>query len=71
VLWLRRKKGESIVVGDEIEVVVLSLDGDTAKIGIQAPQNLRIERGEVWLAARAESCSVLEKAKGMTDELKK
>lgn len=65
MLWLRRKKGESIVVGEDIEVVVLSIDGDTTKIGIQAPKEMPIQRGEVWLAARAETCSVLEQAKGM------
>ena len=65
MLWLRRKQGESIVVGEDVEVVVLSIDGDTTKIGIQAPKNVPIQRGEVWLAAKAENMSVLEQAKGM------
>ena len=65
MLWLRRKEGESIVVGEDIEVVLLAIDGDTAKVGIQAPKEIPIQRGEVWLAARAETCSVLEQAKGM------
>ena len=53
------------MVGEDIEVVLLSIDGDTAKVGIQAPKEMPIQRGEVWLAARAETCSVLEQAKGM------
>lgn len=65
MLWLRRKEGESIVVGEDIEVVLLAIDGDTAKVGIQAPKEIPIQRGEVWLAARAETCSVLEQAKGL------
>ena len=68
MLWLRRKANESIVVGDDIEVVVISIDGDTTKIGIQAPKDVPIQRGEVWLAAKAEAYSVLEKAKEMESQ---
>ncbi|KGE20412.1 carbon storage regulator CsrA [Paenibacillus wynnii] len=50
MLVLSRKKGESIVIGDQIEVVVLSVEGDTIKLGISAPKHVDIFRKEVYLS---------------------
>lgn len=49
VLVLSRKKGESIVIQDQIELTVLSVEGDTVKIGISAPKHVDIFRKEVFL----------------------
>jgi carbon storage regulator len=49
MLVLARKKGESIVLGDGIEVTVLSVEGETVKIGIQAPKSVEIYRKEIYL----------------------
>lgn len=46
MLVLTRKPNEAIVIGEDIKVVLLSIDGDRARIGIEAPQNLRIFRSE-------------------------
>jgi len=62
MLWLRRKRYESIVVNDgEIEIVVGRIDGDTVRIGIEAPQSCAIMRGEVWLARERAQSSVVSK----------
>lgn len=47
MLVLSRKKGESIVIGDNIELTVLSVEGDTIKLGIQAPKQIDIYRKEI------------------------
>lgn len=47
MLVLSRKKGESIVIGDNIELTVLSVEGDTIKLGIQAPKQVDIYRKEI------------------------
>jgi carbon storage regulator len=48
MLVLTRKKGESIMIGDQIELVIVSIDGDQVKVGIKAPQQVEIFRKEVY-----------------------
>lgn len=47
MLVLNRGVDESIAIGDSIVVTVLKIDGDQVKIGIQAPKEIRILRGEI------------------------
>jgi len=49
MLALTRKKGESIIIGDDIEVTVLSIAGEAVKIGIDAPRAVPVNRKEVYL----------------------
>lgn len=48
MLVLTRKKGESIVIQNNIVITVLSVEGDTVKIGISAPKDIDIYRKEVF-----------------------
>ncbi|MFD0696239.1 carbon storage regulator CsrA [Paenibacillus sp. GCM10027628] len=50
MLVLTRKKGESIRIGDEIEIRVLSVEGDGIKLGIIAPRSLAVYRQEIYEA---------------------
>lgn len=50
MLVLSRKKGESIIIQDQIELTVLSVEGDIVKIGISAPKHVDIFRKEVYLS---------------------
>lgn len=50
MLVLSRKEGESIVIQDQIELTILSVDGDTVKVGISAPKHVDIFRKEVYLS---------------------
>lgn len=52
MLVLSRKTGESIMVGDGVEVTVLSVEGETVRIGITAPRHISVFRKEVYLAIR-------------------
>jgi len=47
MLVLSRKKNQSIVIDGGIEIQILQLKGGTVKIGINAPDNIRIVRGEL------------------------
>jgi carbon storage regulator len=48
VLVLTRKNRQSIMIGDDIEVTVLSNDGTKVRLGIQAPQAVPVHRTEVY-----------------------
>ncbi|OAB37679.1 carbon storage regulator [Paenibacillus macquariensis subsp. defensor] len=48
MLVLSRKKGESIVINDHIEITVLGVEGETVRIGVSAPKNIDIFRKEVY-----------------------
>jgi carbon storage regulator len=50
MLVLSRKKGESIIIDDHIEVTILSTEADVIKIGISAPKNIDIYRKEIYHA---------------------
>jgi carbon storage regulator len=49
MLVLTRKSNQSIMIGDEIEVSVLSVMGEKVRIGIQAPQKIPVFRKEIYL----------------------
>jgi carbon storage regulator len=48
MLVLGRRLGEKIMIGDEIEIVVLGHQGEQTKIGIVAPPHIHVNRFEVW-----------------------
>jgi carbon storage regulator len=48
MLVLSRKLNQSIVIGDDIHIVVVSVDRDTVKLGIQAPREVPVHRAEVY-----------------------
>ena len=55
MLALSRKKGEAIVVNNDIELTVLEIKGDQVKIGISAPKTIPIYRKEVYLQIQEEN----------------
>jgi carbon storage regulator len=59
VLVLTRKSNQSIMIGDEIEVSVLSVMGDKVRIGIQAPRSVPVFRREVYLEIQREQAEEL------------
>ena len=67
MLALTRKKGESLVVNNNIEITVLEIRGDQIKIGISAPKDVPIYRKEVYLQIQEENKAALES--GIPEEL--
>jgi len=55
MLILTRKEGESIRIGDNISIKIVSLDGQNCKVGVEAPRNISVNREEVYLKIKAEN----------------
>ena len=55
MLALTRKKGESICIGDNVEVVVLSIMGEQVRLGIIAPKQIPVHRKEIYEQIQAEN----------------
>lgn len=51
MLILQRKEGESLLIGDEVEVTVLSVEAGRVRLAIQAPRSVTILRSELKGAA--------------------
>lgn len=61
MLVLSRKKGDSIFINDDIEIVILDISGEQVKIGINAPKNISIYRDEIFKQIKeANKSSILE-----------
>ena len=60
MLALTRKKGESLVMNNNIEVTILEIRGDQIKLGISAPRDVSIYRKEVYLQIQEENKAALE-----------
>ncbi|HEX4114589.1 MAG TPA: carbon storage regulator CsrA [Solirubrobacteraceae bacterium] len=54
MLVLTRKDKQSIMIGDDIKVMVLSSDGTKVRLGIQAPSNVSVHRTEIYLEIQAQ-----------------
>ena len=55
MLVLSRKTKETIKIGDDVEISVLSVEGDQVRIGINAPKSIDVHRGEVYKAIQLEN----------------
>ncbi|MGE7272708.1 carbon storage regulator CsrA [Brevibacillus panacihumi] len=55
MLVLSRKKNESIMIGDTIEIKIISVEGDQVRIGIEAPRKLDVYRKEIYDAIQEEN----------------
>ncbi len=62
MLVLTRKPGEAIQIGENIELTVISIQGDQVKLGINAPKNIEIHRKEIYLSIQEENA---EASKGI------
>ncbi len=54
MLVLTRKSNQSIMIGDDVEISVLSITGEKVRIGIQAPRDVPVFRREVYLEIQEE-----------------
>jgi carbon storage regulator len=54
MLILTRHRDQSIFIGDDIQVRVLSISGNQARIGIVAPKNITVHREEIYIKLKGE-----------------
>jgi len=55
MLILARRIGESIMIGDQVEISVVDIKGDQVKLGIKAPTSVKVYRREVYVAIQEEN----------------
>ena len=70
MLVLTRKAGESIMIGDGIEITVLESKGDQIKLGIKAPKNIDIYRKEIYETIQQTNRQAVNKIGDLPDFLK-
>ncbi|MFJ7970424.1 carbon storage regulator CsrA [Psychrobacillus sp. NPDC096389] len=71
MLVLSRKKDESIMIGDQIELKILSVDGEQVKLGIVAPKSVKVYRTEVYDSIQQQNKEALNVSKSLIEQLSK
>jgi carbon storage regulator len=74
MLVLARRLNESIMIGDDIEVVVIDIKGDQVKLGIRAPKRISVHRKEIYDEIKKENIAAMDsrfKPEELTDLFKK
>ena len=74
MLILSRRPGESLTIGDNITVTVVSINGNQIRLGISAPREVRVLRDEIYKAIRDENQAAVtthEQKGRMEDALKR
>jgi carbon storage regulator len=70
MLVFTRKKDESLVIGTDIEVTILSIGSGNVKVGISAPRNVSVHRHEVYEAIKRENLAASQSQVPKTDIFK-
>ena len=69
MLVLARRLNESIMIGDDIEIVVIDIKGDQVKLGIRAPRRVAVHRKEIYEDIKSENIAAVD-SRVRPDELK-
>jgi len=60
MLVLARKVNESIMIGDDIEVVIIDIKGDQVKLGVKAPKSVAVHRKEIYDEIQKENIAAMQ-----------
>lgn len=69
MLVLSRRKNQSIVIGDNIEISVVDIQGDVIRIGIDAPKEVSIYRKELLEEVKQANQEATQTASSLGDKL--
>ena len=67
MLVLSRKKNESIVINNDITIVVVEIRGDKVRLGVEAPKEIPVHRREVYDAIQRNESAAKDKAAAEAD----
>lgn len=70
MLVLTRKKGQSVMIGHDIEISIIDIQGDQVRIGINAPRSVAVHRKEIYEEIRSENRLATMNARAGIDRLK-
>ena len=62
MLVLSRRKDETIMIGDNVEITIVDVRGDTVRLGIQAPRHVSVHRKEIYDAIQAENIAAAKES---------
>jgi carbon storage regulator len=68
LLIITRRPGEKIMLGDDVVIEVIEVNGSSVRIGIAAPRSIPVYREEIWQSVKAENAAA---AAADTDELRR
>jgi carbon storage regulator len=71
MLIITRKKGESLMIGDDIEIIISKIDDGSVKIGIKAPRDIEILRKELYEEVEQENKEATKIDISMLSNIKK
>ncbi len=66
MLVLSRKRNQSIMIGDDVEIVIVSVDRDQVKLGIKAPREIAVHRSEVYQEIKLANEAAVSSAREQT-----
>ena len=49
MLVLSRKRGEAVMIGDNVKIMIVEIRGDKVRLGIEAPKEIPVHRQEIYL----------------------
>ena len=70
MLVLSRQRDESIMIGDDVEIIIVDVRGDKVRLGITAPKNIPVHRREIYDAIQREKAEKKESEKQQEAEPK-
>lgn len=67
MLVLTRRRGQAILVGDDVKIVVLEVNGDQVRLGVEAPRSVAVHREEIYDEITAANKAAAKKSPKATD----
>ncbi len=71
MLVLSRRKGESVIIGDNVTITVVDVRGDQIRLGIDAPRSVKVYREEVYRQVVAENEAAARSVDAASDMLRR
>lgn len=60
MLILTRRVGETVMIGDDIEVTILGVKGNQVRVGVKAPREIGVHREEIYKRIKEEEQALTE-----------